>query len=459
MEDDREEIKFNLELEDSFSNLAYIDKTFNSFTFSSIKGHLLEELTFTKCSISNFNFSDQDFTGDIKKLELHTIYFEDCEFKNTIFTFKDNVNTVEIIKFIYINKLLYSWNISFINFKIKRLEFTQSYSHELNGLDKNYIQSIQLENNIELDHLIISNLHIGTLYLQDIQDNFKTFEIRNCIIDRINIKNSNLWKTIFNGNEIKKLSLKNATINECIFNWNDFKNYTLWKVYIWYSNKIDHKKIKDNYRQLKFVMDKNNNYTEANKFYALEMEHEYKNNLNFNVFNGKIIKNFKSLWSNDFNSMEGKVLWDRIILGIWKSINNFWNNWLATIKFILILWIFSAMIDYSYYNIMYWVNTEILKNYWLQDIIAIILICWWFIYLMVRYFALTFLWTLVMMAIVTDLNFIKQFISFIYPFYWLNSGFIQKLDILQLIWFTFYKIIYSLLFYHLIIALKRTTKR
>jgi hypothetical protein len=30
--------------------------------------------------------------------------------------------------------------------------------------------------------------------------------------------------------------------------------------------------MKDNYRQLKHVMDKNANYTEANKFFALEME-------------------------------------------------------------------------------------------------------------------------------------------------------------------------------------------
>jgi hypothetical protein len=47
---------------------------------------------------------------------------------------------------------------------------------------------------------------------------------------------------------------------------------------------IDNIEQKDNYRQLKHVMDSNANYIEGNKFYALEMESHrlLLNNLNHN---------------------------------------------------------------------------------------------------------------------------------------------------------------------------------
>jgi hypothetical protein len=34
--------------------------------------------------------------------------------------------------------------------------------------------------------------------------------------------------------------------------------------------------MKDNYRQLKFVMDKNGNYTEANNFFSKEMDYYFQ---------------------------------------------------------------------------------------------------------------------------------------------------------------------------------------
>lgn len=49
--------------------------------------------------------------------------------------------------------------------------------------------------------------------------------------------------------------------------------------------------MKDNYRQLKHVMDKNANYTEANEFYALEMDYLRKLYSETNKFPIKDIKN------------------------------------------------------------------------------------------------------------------------------------------------------------------------
>jgi hypothetical protein len=48
--------------------------------------------------------------------------------------------------------------------------------------------------------------------------------------------------------------------------------------------------MKDNYRQLKHVMDKNMNYTDANEFYALEMLYytKYINKLDYFTFKSAI---------------------------------------------------------------------------------------------------------------------------------------------------------------------------
>ncbi len=161
----------------------------------------------------------------------------------------------------YENLSCNNWNLALYWFSIENINI-------INIWNKVSFKWISLNNNNLLNQLLIDSIEIWELILENINNNFESFEIRNCKIDKLIIKNSNLWNAVFNWVEIWKLEIENATLNDCIFNWVDFKTYKLsdnnWKI----STKV----MKDNYRQLKHVMDKNWNHTEANIFFALEMK-------------------------------------------------------------------------------------------------------------------------------------------------------------------------------------------
>ena len=245
-----------------------------------------------------------------------------------------------------------------------------------------YFQKIEIDSNKEIKTLLIDNIHIWELVLENINNNFESFEIRNCIINKLVIRNSNLWKAVFNWVTIKKLEIQNATLNDCIFNWVDFKKYELLN-----ESKVSPKIMKDNYRQLKHVMDKNANYTEANIFFGLEIYYYYK-----------------SLKWYNFN---------KIILLIQWLISYFWNSWILAIIWIIVYWLLITNWSWD----VYFYDYISLLNH-------------------------------------NNINFYNSFFTNINPF---NKSLFTSSNIT--LWLFFNKMVLIILYYQLIIALKRTTKR
>lgn len=170
-----------------------------------------------------------------------------------------------------------------------------------------------------------NNLKIRIFELSAIDNLSNQFVFTNCHFDTLIIKNSNLGKAVFNWVTIWKLEIQNATLNDCIFNWVDFEDYELEKIVNW--DIVDYKCMKDNYRQLKHVMDKNANHTEANKFFALEMQYCSK--------------------------IENITWYEKLSLRLQKYINDYWNNWFKNLLWIIWFAILSTIINYFYLSLCY----------------------------------------------------------------------------------------------------------
>ena len=366
------------------------NKTLNKFNFD-YNDYIIKRLYFSNSTIKCFVL-DNIINFKMIKNNILSIFFEDCLFTNNILKWKEihgtldfwnNKNNLECFNITYNNTNNKTWSLNFYNFRI--INFKINKIDNDNKVSK--FSKIYIYNNIKLNELLINNIVIWELILESINNNFESFEIRNCKIDKLIIRNSNLWKAVFNWVEIWELEIENATLNDCIFNWVDFyNNYKL-------SNNnwnISTRTLKDNYRQLKHVMDKNWNHTEANKFFALEMEYHSKSP------NLSLYENF-SLW-------------------VQKFVNNFWGNWFRNFVIILFFACLCTLINYFYLLMFY-------------DLIKF--------------------------------DFILTFFNLLSPFYGLWKDTFNTLNLdLPLYWsFILYKIIYWILIYQLIIALKRTTKR
>ncbi len=205
-------------------------------------------------------------------------------------------------------------------------------------IDKVSLWELKIFNNSDENiNINISNLNIESVELKN-WFFVNKFILTNISTDKFDIINSNLWQTTFNWGEINKLYLENATLNDCIFNGVEFpKDYKLeeWE--------LKPKKLKDNYRQLKFIMDKNGNHTEANKFYELEMSYLLKE------LDKKDTFEWKKLLKLDFYFFEAETLSQKLVLFISRILNGFWNNWILSFFWLFLLW-FSASYISSLFN-------------------------------------------------------------------------------------------------------------
>lgn len=159
-----------------------------------------------------------------------------------------------------------------------------------------------------LDWLYIKKLSFHDCILTD------SVIIKNCVIEKLFIHNTSFWETRLDSTSINILNIYNSTVSESVFNWTTFPiNNELYE-YRYDNNKwrISDTQMKDNYRQLKHVMDKNWNHTEANNFFAKEMEYYGK-----------------TLDRNNFN---------KVIYLINKYSSDFWNNWIRATGWLLFFW-------------------------------------------------------------------------------------------------------------------------
>lgn len=408
----------------------------------------------------NISFVESKFKNiSLKYLWTSWIYFHDTFFDKLlindikIIEWNKNIQTWSLLPFyIDINSNKKTWDIfidsvdNLENLHIwdtrKKWSFWKIEIHNINFLswDKN--------------SYIINDSKISKLDIRYCSNFSNKLIFQNLTLDYLYLKNSDLWRTTFNWVSINKLFLENVTLNDCIFNWVDFpESYKLEE-----SKIVSNRHMKDNYRQLKHVMDKNWNITEANKFYELEMEYEMKKNIEVKIFTNWFLKWLRLLWKEGFKWKKSKFLWERIVLFFWKNINEFWNNWLLPLRFIIVFCIFSTLVDYSYYDFINKKDVEsIIYNFEMVVIqIGILVVV---VYLWIRHFIILLLFILALLIYTSDWYLIELFFEYLYPLYWLKQDFIKSLNYIELWSFVFFKIIYWILLWHLWVALKRTTRR
>lgn len=454
-------------------------KIIENFNFN-FDNYKIQKLFFSNSTINNFDYDNVIEWWIIKNI-IWEISFLDCLFNEKIikwikpnwsFHFSNNKNILNVFRIKYNNKVNRKWIINFHNFRI--LEFIISNQNIKNRVSK--FKKIRIYNNIELKSLLIENIIIDELVLESINNNFKSFEIRNCVIDKLIIRNSNLWKAVFNWVTIKELEIQNATVNDCIFNWVDFcNNYQLTEIEKekWI---VDYKIMKDNYRQLKHVMDKNANYTEANKFFALEMEYQ-----RLHLSDWKQNKWLLYNLSQSFFGSHAQNWWQLFILNISSLINEFWNNISRNIFVIYLYIILATLVSYMSNKMDYFSNN--LEWNHLLWLLCLFLWLWLILYILWKIFTtdkvlsyidtkleskifavfahIFIFWFLLYLCTVEVNRFywIETFTYLLNPFSWLTDRSMMNLLWTEKIWLIIHKIIYWTLIYQLIIALKRTTKR
>ena len=384
-------------------NLWDYDSILNSELFN-IEWNIISNKT------SEFNIGGINVNWNINIHNANDILFNDCKIKyNTrINPYKKGDKEINIIlnntfsKNIIIewlkwdkektNSLILLYNKDLPELELIN-EFKLSWINNINSLNfffyknrkyiKKFIISELITENSSDSKYNITGLYVDELKLGNIHNNSDNFVFTNCKINKLVIKNSNLWKAVFNWVEIWKLEIENATLNDCIFNWVDFKTYKLWD-----NNwKITTKTLKDNYRQLKHVMDKNWNHTEANEFFAREMK-----------------KHYQSLKWYDIN---------KIILLIQWVISYYWNSWLLPIIWIVLFWINTSLLSWDAY---FYYNISLLNH--------------------------------------NNIDFYNLFFTNINPF---NKNLLTENQITY--WLFLHKIVLIILYYQLIVALKRNTRR
>jgi hypothetical protein len=238
-------------------------------------------------------------------------------------------------------------------------------------------------------------------------------------------------------------------------------------------------------------MDKNSNHTDANKFFEREMEYHMYYLSEKKLFEKWWWSNLKNNW---FSWKTVKLVWEKVSLKLWYRISEFWNNWILPIVLILLLSLLVVIIFYLYDNFndisipLSNTSNNIIENLESNNIIKSLethtrlglvllyilvtlpqvllyflvtsLIFIFYKYILKIGLVITIIWVSLYIEYYTDHSIIKNFLEFLYPFHWLlDYKSLKELPIFKLFIFILFKLIYAILIWHLVVALKRTTRR
>jgi len=313
--------------------------------------------------------------------------------------------------------------------------------------------------------------------------------INNVTFWKLDLDDVNLWKAILNNSIIKKLRLIGASFDGCKFNWCDLPSII--------EDVDDNSIMKDSYRQLKFAMDNNGNHTEANKFFAKEMEYYEKTlGLEKKWLWWTLVDILTSVWFWWENKKRG----ERIALLFSDMITEHWSNLMRGLFFLFMFSLLSSLIAtlYMYSWAIYCVkngcnleeNLKVISLIFLLSVIVIFLVLHfmftWFnkisddnkvkkyfinniskkfdIWAPIFLFLLIFLSWFQIDIIYWELNnykfnSFKYFISLLDPTFWLFKNQISHFNNIELLFFILYKVFYGIILWHILVAARRTTRR
>ena len=454
------------------------------------------DLFFNNISIKNFFFDN--ILGK-HKFNIKNITFLDVDFKkvnnshysrNEDFIYSDDFWKLQRLEIGYNNKTFNcKVKLAFYHFKIIDFSIYDTWlsnNEWYENIDKesyyfrkkyqSYFKEIIISNPKELWNLSISNIKIWKLILEDIKPIYDSFQLINLDIGELIIRNSDLSNVSFNWLHLKKITLLNSNIQDSIFNWVYFKSYEIWTEIVEEERKrkktykLSDLQLKDNYRQLKFVMDKNWNHTEANKFFEMEMFYYEKIVDSKKIFEKWWLKKLHKEW---FSSINAGLIWEKIVLFLWDIISNHWNNFIKPIFLIFMLAFLATDVKflYDYFPLLsdsfkdytFYQNASIRELLsWVSSLILTMFLYIWIFLISKKFIYSTILGSFIIIQFWLWYNIFWSFMSFLLPFapiYWLDFSSFKELNIIETIWLWIYKIFYWIILWHLIVAAKRTTRR
>ncbi len=480
-------------------NYAHV---FDIITFSYCTFNWLTVFEWIKCDQLNFNpltnqlNSGCSFENNVwfKKIDAN-INFLSANF-NGILSFLDLKPTTTL----NISKWIIKWIIK-VESLFKGISIKSLIRGEQDGIipkidilskNENNTSTIEITKIKNLDELIISWLDwasLGSIILDKYYMSWWfvwLLLIYNLTVDKLTYKSStitpsiainnvtfwmldlddvNLWKAIFNNSVIRTLRLIGASFDDCKFNWCDLPS----KI-----NELDDNSImKDSYRQLKFAMDKNWNHTEADKFYQREKEMELK------ILDESKLK-LKEIFSWEFWILDSGNISKKIPLVFWKILTDFWNNWIAWFIFLNLFVLTSVFIKSLYGLFVNWSSdlfnqsvSQYTQSVTIDSFWYWLFVFWFSFYsfsLVIRFFDwLTKKSSFISMSLLIliwyflyDTTIFSEFVKLlINPFYWFKDFIenVDKMSALELIGFVIYKLLYWIILWHIVVALKRTTRR
>lgn len=355
-------------------------------------------------NINNINLNiDIDFiTGKyiyIQNCNLNKIFFRSKTKKTWGIIISDNckINTIQILEYIsnYDQE-----NISIFNSKIDELIIEKSNFKDL-VINNSIINNIKIKDNNILNFNLL-NFH-NNLYINN--------NICNCnfLLENSNLSEKNV--KIFNLN-IENFKIENSNLWKSIISNTKIKNLEL-------KNPVLNETIFNNVEfpktDIKIAWEENStNYSEIKEYY-IQLKNVMDNSWNHiqaDKFFAKEMEYYgKSL------KWEKWQFWNKLVYYIQKWISDFWNDWTLPILWIINLWNLFLIIDYY------------LKDY----------------------------------KLISDVNFIL-YLKNLYRYLNDLANAIKPLDVLNVtsditFFWLLYKITLAILIYHLIISLKRLTKR
>jgi len=410
----KENVEFNIP-DGKFNNLIVFDSTIHS-----------------KWLKFDGTFNERIFIRDIKFLNYPTI-----EFTGPL----DNKTFFKDIVLLDLNETIE--NISFIGIRISQLAIKN-----IGGIDTITISNSEIQNKFsildieDIKHLKIANLdlmenskilseniNVKNLELLKISQDAKYIQFHHInILETFVCKRVELKNTYFNDFDISK---SNKTIEKTSFidsHLNSIKWGNISKIIA----------ERDTFRQLKFVNDNQGNHIEANNFYVMEMK-KYQNDILD-----------KQSWFSNF--------WqEKIIFSLGKKLSNFGQSWFLPFLWIIIFNLASI----TYINLINTPNINIVY-------VCLILLCTWVFAGRLPYELYKndsrSLYPMQHLSIVFGLS----FITYIFGFGSLNDiAIFTNIKIPKAhelykdflyIWLL-NKIITGFILYHLIISLRRQTRR
>ncbi len=365
-----------------------------------------KELKLIKTNITECNFNN-NYINDIILNEVSSISWE----KSKIDVIYDwDFNSYQHTSIMFDNVDIHNIDIKssdvklnnskYLSISFKNCKFREDWYYYIQKL---WLDNLEFFNSTNLSQIFkLVNLDINNLYIDD-------YDFGKTVLNQIVIN--------------EKLSLYSPIFKDCIFNNVDF---TKIKYHIELCNGNDlnkvqkHTELKDYYRQLKYVMDQNGNYTEWNHFFAKEMDEYWK------TLNNKI---------------------DNIVYSVQKIISNFWNNWINSFLLLIWLWILATIcdlfsIDAIIQKVDIFKTDSCINNIYLATLVILYDWVHSIFFLFLYHFITPDNITLVLDTFAKNVN----------PLQNLSDGEITFRTLT-------YKIIIWILIYHLFISLKRMTKR